>query len=253
MKDLKYLDKKLAKVTLDFSAQNAIDSAFTFDAAEILPTPDTITIANHPYKTGDLVGGQLTVTTGVTATAPAMGTAYYIIYVDKDTIALATSLANAKLGTKVALTAGSCVDMYLQRDCFGAVGTDLVIPTGAIVTEIFTDVITACKSWDGAFGAGNEDKATVALHLLSANDVLNAIAIDATPDVLGTVAQNGTIIGSPALGSDATTFTKGTALLYGAAIATTMLKMTSDAELTATIAVDAISQGKMDIYVEYFI
>jgi hypothetical protein len=29
--------------------------------------------------------------------------------------------------------------------------------------------------------------------------------------------------------------------------------MTSDAELTATIAVDPISQGKIDIYLEYYI
>ena len=72
--DIKYLDKKLAKATIDFSAQRAIDSALTFDAAEINETADTITIADHSYKTGDQVSGVLTVTTGVTATAPAMAT-----------------------------------------------------------------------------------------------------------------------------------------------------------------------------------
>ena len=77
--------------------------------------------------------------------------------------------------------------------------------------------------------------------------------IDATPDVLGTVAQNGTIIGAVAVGSDATTLDSGTALLFSAVRSLSFLKMTSDAELTATIAVDTIALGKIEIFVEYFI
>lgn len=252
MNDLKYLDKKLARVTVDFSAYRTIDSAYTFDAADISEAADTITITSHPYKTGDLVSPVLTATSGVTATAPAIGTAYYVIFVDNNTIALATSLALAKAGTKTALTAGSAADVYLQRNSFGAIKTGLVIPTGAIVTEVFTDVITTCKSWDGAWGAGNEDKATLALHLLSANDVLSAVAIEAAGNVLD-AGQHGTLIGSPALGSDASTLDSGTAVLFAAEKAATLLKMTSDAELTATVAVDPISQGKIEIFVEYFI
>jgi flagellin-like hook-associated protein FlgL len=252
MNTVKYLEKNLAKVTIDFSAQRAIDSAYTFDAADINETADTITITGHPYKVGDLVGTVLTATTGVTATAPAMSTAYYVIVVDNDTIALATSLANAKAGTKVALTAGSAADVYLQRECFGAVKTDLVVPKGAIVTDCFTDVITTFKSWDGAWGAGNEDKATMALHLLSANDVLSAIAIEAATNVFD-AGQHGTIVGATPLDSgqaNITDITDQTGLVYAANLSGTFLKMTSDAELTATIAVDPISQGKIDIYLE---
>jgi hypothetical protein len=252
MNTVKYLKQKSAKVTIDFSAQRAIDSAYTFDAADINETADTITITGHPYKTGDLVGTVLTATTGVTATAPAMSTAYYVIFVDKDTIALATSLANAKAGTKAALTAGSAVDVYLQRDAFGAVATGLVIPTGAIVTNVYTDVITTFKSWDGAWGAGNEDLASMALHLLSANDVLSAVTIAAAGNIFD-AGQHGTLIGAPALGSDATTLDSGTSILFAVEKTATFLKMTSDAELTATIAVDPISQGKIDIYVDYLI
>ena len=252
MNDLRYLDKKIAKVTLDFSGYRTIDSAYTFDAADIIEAADTITITGHPYKTGDLVSPVLTATTGVTATAPAIGTAYYVIYVDKDTIQLATSLSNAKAGTETALTAGSAADVYLQRNSFGAIGTGLIIPKSAIVTNIFTDVVTTCKSWDGAWGAGNEDKATLALHLLSAGDILAAVAIEAAGNVLD-AGQHGTLIGAPALGSNASTLDSGTSILFAAEMAATFLKMTSDAELTATVAVDPISQGKIDVYVEYYI
>lgn len=249
---VKYLDKRLAKVTVDFSGYRTIDSTYTFDAADIDADSDTITITAHPYKTGDLVSPVLTATTGVTATAPAIGTAYYVIYVDENTIALASSLTNAKAGTKVALTAGSAANVYLQRNSFGAIKTGLVIPTGAVVTSVFTDVITTCKSWDGAWGAGNEDKATLALHLLNAGDVLAAVAIETAGNVLD-AGRHGTLIGAPALGSNATTLDSGTSVLFAKEMSATFLKMTSDAELTATVAVDPISQGKIDIYVEYFI
>ena len=245
--NIKYFDKKLAKVTIDFSAYRAIDSNYTFDAADIDETADTITIANHPYKTGDLVGGVLTATTGVTATAPAMSTAYYIIYVDKDTIALASSLANAKAGTKASLTAGSCADMYLQRNAFGAIGTGLIIPKGAIVANAWIDVTTTLKSWDGAWGAGNEDLATLAISIKSANDLVSAISI--ATGTIWDAALHGTLVGM-GTGADAA---QDTAIELAALKAASLIKLTADSELTATIAVDPISQGAMDIYVEYYI
>jgi hypothetical protein len=252
MKTVKYLDKKAAKVTLDFSAQRAIDSAYTFDAANIDEAADTITIANHPYRTGDQVGSVLTAATGVTATVPSatVNVAYWVIYVDKDTIALATSLSNAKAGTKVALTAGACADQYLQRYAFGAIGTGLIIPSGATVTKVFVDVDTDLKSWDGAWGAGNEDAATVALSLQAANDITAAIAISAAGNVWD-AGVHGTLIGSPHL--DADPAVDITSLLYSALDAASWLKLTADRELTATIAVDAVSAGKLDIYVEYYV
>lgn len=246
---VKYLKRKTAKATIDFSSFNTIDSAFTFDAADINETNETITIEGHPYKTGDLVSPILTATTGVTATVPAIGTAYYVIYVDRDTIQLATSLANAKAGTHTDLTAGGATDVFLQRKCFGAIGTGLVIPKGAIVDKVFVNVTTTLKSWDGAWGAGNEDKATVAVHLLSANDVINAIAIEDGTNVWD-AGSHGSIIGWPNLGADAA---HDSAVEVAALFAATALKMTSDAELTVTVAVDPIGTGLMDIYVDYLI
>ena len=246
---IKYLKRKTAKATIDFSSFNTVDSAFTFDAADINETADTITIAGHPYKTGDLVSPILTATTGVTATAPAIGTAYYVIYVDKNTISLATSLANAKAGTVTALTAGGAVDVFLQRKCFGAIATGLIIPKGAIVDRVFINVTTTLKSWDGAWGAGNEDKATVAISLLSANDVVSAIAIEDATNVWD-AGNHGSILGWPNLGADAA---HDSAVKVAALFSATALKMTSDANLTVTVGVDPIGQGLMDIYVDYLI
>lgn len=252
MLDIRYLEKKLAKCTFDLSAYRTEASAFTFDAAEIDEAVEAITIKNHPYKMGDLVSPVLTAATGVTATAPAIGTAYYIIYVNKDTVALATSLANAKAGTRVVLTAGGATDVYLQKNCFGAVGTGLIIPKGAIITDMFYDVITTLKSWDGAWGAGNEDLATVALSLLAANDLVSAVTIADAGNVWD-AGIKGTLYGSPALGSNAATLDSGTSILYAKERAAVLKKMTADTELVATIGVDPISQGKIDFYVEYFI
>jgi hypothetical protein len=248
----KYLEKKVGKARFDFSSYRAIDSAFTFDDANISDALDTITIVGHPYTTGDQVGSVLTAATGVTATVPnaTAATAYWVIVVDKDTIALATSLALAKAGTKTALTAGGAtVDQYLQRNSFGAIYSDLVIPNGAIVHKVYYDVVTTLKSWDGAWGAGNEDTATLKLGLLASDDIITAISIvDGTNPWDSGI--HGTKIGSMVLGADAS---HDTAIENAALDAASMLKMTADTNLLATIAVDPISQGVIDVYVEYYI
>ena len=244
---IKYLKKKVAKATIDFSAMRAIDSTYTFDAAEISAAADTITIVGHPYKGLEAVGLVLTATTGVTATAPAMSTAYWIIYVDKDTIALATSLALAKAGTKTALIAVGCTDAYLQRDCFGLLTTDCNVPLGSIITEVYYDVLTTFKSWDGAWGAGNEDKATMSIGVAAADDAVAAITIDGTNSVYDS-GLHGTLLGAPIWGAcaDHDTALKGIELELAG-----WFKTTAESAVNCTIAVDPISQGKIDIYVEY--
>jgi len=243
MIDIKYLEKRVAKATIDFTAQKAIDSAYTFDAANIDEAADTITIANHPYKTGDQVGALLTADTGVTATAPALATAYWVIYVDKDTIALATSLALAKAGTKTALTAGAAVDVFLQRGSFGAIGTGIIIPNGAVVTLGAIHVITTL----GSRGAGAVDLATIALSLVAANDMVSAISI--ATGTIWDAGFHGTLVGM-GTGADAA---QDTAIELAALVATSYLHPTADVELTMTIATDSVDTGKMEIYVEYYV
>ena len=246
-----YLNKKIAKATIDFSAQRAIDSAYTFDDANISDLLDTITIANHPYITGDSVAAVLTAATGATATVPTATVAvnYFVIYVDKDTIALADSLALAKAGTKTALTAGGAtVDEYLQRNCFGLITTDCIIPLGSVITKVWYDVVTTLQSDDGAWGGGgNKDKATMSIGINAADDVKAAAAIET-----GIAYDSGihsTLIGTPVWGACAD---HDTALKSIELQNPVLIKTTAEVPVTVTIAVDPISVGKLDIYVEYY-
>lgn len=106
----------------------AVDAAITvstptsqgFTSANVIIGSDTITITNHGFSTGLLV----TLTTaGVLPTGLAVATNYFVISVDANTIALASSLANANAGTRIDLTgAGS--------------GSSTVVPTALASANI---------------------------------------------------------------------------------------------------------------------
>ena len=241
---MKYFNKKVAFTSIDITALNAIDSTYLFAAADISAAADTITIEGHPYITGDRVSLGLTAGTGVTATAPALSIAYWVIYVDKDTVALATSLALAKAGTKTALTAGAAADAFLQRDGFGLVTTDLIIPKGAVVTNCTLDIVTDFTSFDGT----NIDKATISLGISAAADLVAAIAIETGS--IWDASRAGTLCGTPILGANAGD--GDSAIELAAITAVKYIKTTADVALNYTVAVDTLVGGKMNVYVEYF-
>jgi hypothetical protein len=120
-------------------------------------------------------------------------------------------------------------------------GLGVYIPSKAVITKVWYDVVTTFTS--------ATDAATVALHAQSANDILAAIAISDASNVLD-AGIHGSKIGYPAIaGSTAS----DTAVEVAALFAATMVKMTAERELTATVAVEALTAGKMNIYVEYVI
>lgn len=228
----KFLEKKIARYTYDWTA---MPTSASFAAADISEANETITINNHPFQNGDMVA----VSSGTAATVPAANTNYYVIYVDQNTIQLATSAANAYAGTHTDLTAGSASGAYLTKNCFGTVKTGIVIPKGAIITGGYIDVKTSVTS-DGsatiAFGTG-----------LSTTDLLAAtakatLAADYTTAVLP---------GSPALGSSASL--GSTAALFQALLGTSYIEATSDTEVVLTIATASLSAGKFDVVVEYVV
>jgi hypothetical protein len=230
----RFLDKKIVKWTYDFSA---LPKSASFAAAQISEALDTITIANHPFETGDKVG--LYGTTA--ATAPDAATAYYIIYVDKDTVALASSEANAFAGTKAALTAGSAAGCYLVKDNFGAIKTGIILPLGAIVTGGYVDVKTSLTSGGSATIAFSTGE--------GAADLLAATAV-------ATLAANYTtavLAGTPVIGSNASTLTAGTAVILQAAVGTSLIEMTANNEVVMTVAVASLSAGKLDLVLEYIV
>lgn len=124
----------------------------------------------------------------------------------------------------------------------GAHALGVYIPKNAVVTRVFVDVVTT-------FTDGASDTATIALHAQSANDIVAAIAIADSTNVWDAGAH-GSKIGFPNLGADAA---HDSAVEVAALFAGTYLKMTAERELVATVATAALTAGKMNIFVEYFL
>lgn len=260
----RFLEKKVAKWTFDVSSAYATyvtGGKGLFAAADIDEDDDTITIENHGFTTGDHVG-VVAPAGGVTATAPAFNTAYYVIYVDKDTIQLATSAANAKAGTEAPLTAGSAAGVYLVPQVTGSVksienGENFTIPSGAVITSVWYEVVTTFQSNDGVIGSGNADDGTIGIGIQtvtgSSEDLVSAIAISDSSNVWDD-GMHGTLAGSPALGSDATTLDSGTGVLFAKETAATYIQTTTDKHVQVNIANDVVLHaGKLHLYIEYVI
>lgn len=121
-------------------------------------------------------------------------------------------------------------------------GLGVYIPAKAIVTKVWIDVITT-------FTDGASDTATIAIHLQSADDVVAAIAIADASNVWD-AGLRGSKIGFPNFGADAA---HDSAVEVAALFAGTFLKMTAEREITATVATAALTAGKANIFVEYFL
>lgn len=120
-------------------------------------------------------------------------------------------------------------------------GLGVFIPAKAVVTKVLVDVVTT-------FTSAN-DSATIALSAQDANDIVSAIAISAAGDVWD-AGVRGSKIGFPNFGADAA---HDSALKVAALFAGTAVKTTAERELTATVAVQALTAGKATIYCEYFL
>jgi hypothetical protein len=122
-----------------------------------------------------------------------------------------------------------------------AYGLGVYIPTKAVITRVWIDVVTT-------FTSAGADAGTIAIHLQTANDVVAAIAISDASNVWD-AGIHGSKIGFPALADTATE----TALVVAALFAGSVLKTTAEREITATVAVQALTAGKANIFIEYFI
>lgn len=119
-------------------------------------------------------------------------------------------------------------------------GTGVYIPTKAIITRFWWDVITT-------FTTASADAGTIAVHVQSANDLVAAIAVSAAGDVW----DAGMHAGKP--GSFALDGNALTQINMGAALAATFIKMTAEREITVTVGGQALTAGKAIFFVEYFI
>jgi hypothetical protein len=120
-------------------------------------------------------------------------------------------------------------------------GLGVYIPTKAIITRFWWDVVTTFTS--------ATDAATIAYKAQSANDLLSAIAISDASNVHDAGIHAG-LPGFPNLGADAA---HDSQVEVAALFAATFVKMTAERELTATVAVEALTAGKSVLFVEYYI
>lgn len=120
-----------------------------------------------------------------------------------------------------------------------AYGLGIYIPSAAIVTKFWYDVITTFTS--------ATDAATIAVHIQSANDLIAAIAISDATNMWDAGIHAGKV-GFPNLGADAA---HDSQVEVAALFAATALKATAEREITATVAVEALTAGKAVFFCEY--
>ena len=129
----------------------------------------------------------------------------------------------------------------LQRP-IAAYGLGVFIPAKAFITRAWVDVVTT-------FTSAGADAGTIALSIEAADDVVAAVAISTAGDVWDAGAH-GSKIGFPNFGADAA---HDSAVEVAALFAATYLKTTVEREITATVASQALTAGKANIFVEYFL
>lgn len=127
----------------------------------------------------------------------------------------------------------------VANSTIAAHGTGVYLPDNAIVTSCFYDVLTTFTS--------ATDAATIALSIEGADDLRAAVAISngANPWDAG---LTGALPGNFALDGGVLT-----AIAMMDARAGSFVKLSAEKELTATVAVEALTAGKMIIYLEYVI
>lgn len=115
------------------------------------------------------------------------------------------------------------------------------IPSGAVILRAYVDVVTTFTS--------ATDAATIAIKVQGAGDAVAAIAISDATNVWD-AGIHGTLFNAPNLGADAA---HDSALEVIALDAATKLKTTANREITATVAVEALTAGKAYVFVEYVV
>lgn len=143
-------------------------------------------------------------------------------------------IANALFDTAALDSSGAA------NTTIAAHGLGVYLPTKAIITNAFIDVITTFTS--------ATDAATIAVKAQTAGDLTAAIAISDASNVWD-AGLHGCVAGSYA----EATVAGDTAVADAARKAGSYIKLTAEREIVATVAVEALTAGKAMVYVEYVI
>lgn len=119
-------------------------------------------------------------------------------------------------------------------------GTGVYLPLGAIIVSGWTDVKTAFTSATSA--------ATIALKSEGTGDLVAGIAINSGSTRWG-AGLGGCLPGNFA----ERTVAGDTAILSAASMAASFIKTTAEREIIATVGVEALTAGKMAIFLEYIV
>jgi len=120
-------------------------------------------------------------------------------------------------------------------------GLGVYLPVGAIITNSWLDVITT-------FTTAGADAGTIAIQAQAANDIVSAIAVSAAGDVWDAGIRGG-LHGSSAMA----TVAGDTTVLDAARKALSYLKLTAEREISVVVGGQALTAGKMIVFVEYVI
>lgn len=112
-------------------------------------------------------------------------------------------------------------DTAIHGTAVGSYGLRVRLPKGAIVYNAFADVLTACTSGTSA--------ATIAVTTEGAGDIFAAAAVSGAP--WSTTGRKQAVPDIATVGD--------------------YKKMTAEREVTVTIAVEALTAGKFDVFIFY--
>lgn len=119
-------------------------------------------------------------------------------------------------------------------------GLGVFLPIGAIITRAWYQVKTS-------FDDGASKNATIAISVNGANDLVSAIAISDASNVWN-AGLHGTLAGNYA---EATVAGDTAVLAAARAVGSYIGALTAEKEIVATVAVHALTAGKLMIFVEY--
>ena len=122
-------------------------------------------------------------------------------------------------------------------------GLGVYLPDNAVIIRAWYDVITTFTTAD--------DSGMIALKAEGANDLVSAISIVDGTNVWD-AGQHGTLTAGTTTLTEAGPNTR-TQIVHAVDIAAGFIKTTAERELIATVAVQALTAGKLVLYVEYVI
>ena len=123
-------------------------------------------------------------------------------------------------------------------------GLGVYLPDNAIITRAWYEVITT-------FTSAGADAGTIAVKAQGANDLVSAIAISDGTDVWDE-GFHGTLTAGTTTLSEAAPNTR-TQIVNATDIAAGFIKTSAERELIVTVAGQALTAGKLVLYVEYVI